>query len=243
MTATPAPRLNGTLRPKSYAASFRAHRRLHVPEFLTKSSARALHELIADADSWIRSVHVSPGQDVDLTMPQLAELTPAERVEVENRLVDSSTDTVKYIFDAVRITPDLMAGRPITTALRAIHDFVNDRPFLGFMKDLTGDDRIAFADAMATRYLPGHFATAHADQLPSQRRLYAYVLNLTPEWTADWGGVLNFIDQDGHVAEGYTPKFNALNVFQVPQTHAVSVVSRLAQGPRLSITGWVHARH
>lgn len=218
------------------------HRRLHVPEFLTKSSARELHRVISEAEGWIRSVHVSPGQDVDLTMEQLAELTPQERVEVENTLVDSSTDTVKYMFDAVRITPDLLAGKEIGPALRVIHDFINDQAFLNFFKDLTGDDRIAFADAMATRYLPGHFATAHADQLPSQNRLYAYVLNLTPEWTADWGGVLNFLDEDGHVAEGYTPKFNALNVFQVPQTHAVSVVTRLAQGPRLSITGWMHAR-
>lgn len=169
-------------------------------------------------------------------------MSAQQRAELEHSLTDSSTDSVKYIFDTVRITPEIQAGRDVAEPLRAVHEFVNGRPFLDFITQLTGDDRVAFADVMATRYLRGHFATAHADELPTQRRLYAYVLNLTPEWRADWGGVLTFLDNDGHVAEGYVPKFNALNVFSVPQTHAVSVVSRLARAPRLSITGWIHAR-
>lgn len=49
-----------------------------------------------------------------------------------------------------------------------------------------------------------------------------------------------FLDEDGHVAEGYVPAFNALNIFSVPQTHAVSMVTRFAQFPRLSVTGWIH---
>lgn len=234
-------RLNGVLRPQAYAPIFKAHRRLHIPDFLTKSSARALHQTVSETDGWIRSIHLAPGQDVDITMNELAEMSPDERVALEHSLIDSSTDTVKYIFDAVRVTPNIEAGRDVTPAMRAIHDFVNGEGFLRFMRQLTGDDRIAFADTMATRYLPGHFATAHADDLPGQHRLYAYVLNLTPEWLVDWGGVLVFPDEEGHVAEGYTPRFNALNVFAVPQAHAVSVVSRLARAPRLSVTGWVHA--
>lgn len=235
-------RLNGTLRPQAYGPVFRTHRRLHIPDFLHKTSAKALHEVVSEADGWIRSIHLAPGQDVDITMDQLAELSDEERLTLEHSLVDSSTDSVKYMFDAVRVTPNIEAGRDVPASLRAIHEFVNGRAFLGFMAQLTGDDRIAFADVMATRYLPGHFATAHADDLAGHRRLYAFVLNLTPQWRADWGGVLTFLDEDGHVAEGYVPKFNALNVFAVPQTHAVSVVSRLARAPRLSVTGWVHGR-
>ena len=70
----------------------------------------------------------------------------------------------------------------------------------------------------------------------------AYVLNFTPRWSPDWGGILNFIDRDGHVAEGYTPAFNALNVFRVPQLHSVSCVSPYAQAGRYSITGWLRER-
>jgi hypothetical protein len=47
------------------------------------------------------------------------------------------------------------------------------------------------------------------------------------------------LDQDGHVSEGYTPAYNALNLFRVPQRHAVSYVAPFAGAPRLAITGWI----
>ncbi|MBB1180632.1 2OG-Fe(II) oxygenase, partial [Pseudomonas sp. FW305-3-2-15-E-TSA4] len=75
-----------------------------------------------------------------------------------------------------------------------------------------------------------------------KHRLLAYVLNLTPRWRVDWGGLLLFLDPDGHVAEGYAPKFNALNIFRTPFPHAVTQVSTFAGAPRYAITGWIRAR-
>lgn len=60
-------------------------------------------------------------------------------------------------------------------------------------------------------------------------------------WRADWGGLLLFQDADGHVSEGYVPKLNALNLFAVPQTHAVSQVASFVTASRLSITGWIRS--
>jgi Rps23 Pro-64 3,4-dihydroxylase Tpa1-like proline 4-hydroxylase len=234
-------RLNSTLEPEAYRPVFKAHRRLHIPSILEPASATELHARITGSAEWTRSIHLGPGKDVDIRMDELEAMSPAERADLERSLLESGADSLSYIFDTVRITGALLAGRAVAEPVRAIHDFVNGQPFLDFITRLTGDERVAFAEVMATRYLPGHYATAHADELADQKRLYAYVLNLTPQWRADWGGVLMFLDEDGHVAEGYVPRFNALNVFAVPQTHAVSAVSRLARAPRLSITGWVHA--
>lgn len=110
------------------------------------------------------------------------------------------------------------------------------------MRALTGDPTCAFCDDQATRCLPGHFLTRHDDARGDHGRLFAYVLNLTPGWRSDWGGQLQFIGEDGHVTEPFTPAFNALNIFRVPQDHAVSVVAPFAGGARLSITGWVRSR-
>ncbi len=68
------------------------------------------------------------------------------------------------------------------------------------------------------------------------------MLNLTPRWRADWGGLLLFTDEDGHVAEGYTPAFDALNLLRTPPPHRVSGVASFAPAPRLSITGWVRSK-
>lgn len=234
--------LNQTLRPEAYRSVFKAHRRLHIPSILEPSSATFLHKLVSEDAEWTRSIHLAAGTDVDITMDELKAMSADERADLERSLFESNTDKVSYIFDTVRITAAMDLGRPVAEPMRGLHDFVNGRPFLDFMTRLTGDGRVGFADVMATRYLPGHHATAHGDEDADHSRLYAFVLNLTPEWRADWGGVLMFHDEDGHIAEGYVPKFNALNVFAVPQTHSVSAVSRLARGPRLSITGWIHAK-
>ena len=58
----------------------------------------------------------------------------------------------------------------------------------------------------------------------------------------DWGGALLFPDWRGHLAEGYAPAFNALNILAVPQPHLVGFVSPFACAHRLSITGWFRSR-
>lgn len=241
MTATVSLRLDPGLRPVDYRPVFQAHRRLHVPDFLRPDDARDLQELLRGIGGWTRSIHLEEGRDLDIPVDKLEALPADERARIEASLAESSTDSLQYMFDTVRISSVLKAGQSVPGPLKAVHDFLNGDAFLAFVARLTGDDRVAFADVMATRYLPGHFLTAHGDEHPQERRLYAYVLNLTPQWRADWGGVLMFLDQDGHVAEGYVPAFNALNIFAVPQTHAVSMVTRLARTPRLSVTGWIHA--
>jgi Rps23 Pro-64 3,4-dihydroxylase Tpa1-like proline 4-hydroxylase len=107
---------------------------------------------------------------------------------------------------------------------------------------LTGVRSINYVDSQATRYKPGHFLTLHDDDVREKNRIAAYVLNLTPRWSPDWGVILQFIDRDGHIAEGYTPTFNALNVFRMPQLHSVSCVVPYAQVGRNSITGWLRVR-
>ncbi|MFJ6025727.1 2OG-Fe(II) oxygenase [Brevundimonas sp. NPDC092305] len=233
--------LNPAHRPSAYGSVFKTHGRLHIPGILTPASGQALYQALTSAEDWTRSIHVREGEDLDISVKELESLSPEERATLERSLAESSSDSLQYIFDTVRISAEIRAGRPMAEPMRAIDDFINSAAFLEFVGQVTGDDRLAFADVMATRYLPGHFLTAHGDENPREQRLYAYVLNMTPVWRADWGGVLMFLDEDGHVAEGYIPAFNALNIFSVPQTHAVSMVTRLAQTPRLSITGWLHA--
>lgn len=109
---------------------------------------------------------------------------------------------------------------------------------LAALREITGDPRIASCEAQATRFLPGHVLTAHSDRDAAENRLWAFVLNFTRPWKPDWGGLLLFHGPDGHVEQGFTPGFNTLNLFRVPQPHAVSQVASFAQGQRLAISGW-----
>lgn len=235
-------RLDPTLDPEALTAVFRRYGRLHIPGVLTDEAATHLARTLVGLNGWRRILHGEDGRDYDVPVEEIAELPPEERQALERGIQAGARDSFRYMFDGVRISDEVLKGREVDPELFAILKFLNGPAFLDFVRRLTGDDRPVFADAMATRYLPGHFLTAHDDEAPGENRLFAYVLNLTGRWRADWGGMLLFLDDEDHVAEGYVPAFNALNIFRVPQRHAVSFVTPYAGAARLSITGWIRSK-
>ena len=62
------------------------------------------------------------------------------------------------------------------------------------------------------------------------------------EWRPEWGGYLNFYDEEGDVVAGFRPRFNALNIFAVPQKHNVTYVPPFSPVGRFAITGWFRDR-
>lgn len=213
--------------------------RVHVADVLSEASARRACESLTTEVEW--QLHFNDGERVyDLSAAQVAALPEANRTALLEAIHRKAQTGFQYLFDNCPLS-DLHALRQHTGwyAMR-IFEFLNSTRFLDYARKLTGVRSIALADAQATRYRSGHFLTCHDDQVGGRNRVAAYVLNLTPAWRADLGGILNFIARDGHVAEGYVPCFNALNVFRVPQKHAVSCVAPFAPASgRLSISGWL----
>jgi len=119
--------------------------------------------------------------------------------------------------------------------------WLNSSETLNTIKQITGENDIVAASAQATRYYPGHFLTRHNDLHETEQRRVAYVLNLTPDWHPDWGGLLQFYKQDGTPRDAWSPLFNSLVLFDVNHVHAVTYVAPYAFKPRLSITGWFRA--
>ena len=232
------------LEPARLAETFARHGRLHLPGVLTAADAQLVGAALAGAVPWHKSMHVG-GKSYDFPLDVLAAMPADKRAALDTALVEGGKSGFQYQFDAWRLSDVVEGGQrkggPLAP-IEAVYDLLNSAPFLAFIRALTGDSRAAYVDAQATRYRPGDFLTAHDDDVEGKNRLFAYVMNFTPAWRADWGGLLAFHDADGHVAEAYTPTFNALNIFRVPQVHAVTQVASFAAGPRLSITGWIRER-
>ena len=226
------------LDPSALAGLFARFGRIHLPGFLNLDGAASLHQALEAAVPWSRAFNVGP-RHVDSPL-ELYDAQDRQALAVlDDAMIDAARTGFQYRFDSWKVSDAVDGGQTTGSAIEAAYRFVNGPEFLDFMRRLTGDNRISFCDAQATRYRPGDFLTAHTDYMEGKNRLYAYVLNLTPHWIADWGGLLAFLDQDGHVAEAYTPRFNALNIFRVPQAHAVTYVAPFADAPRLALTGWV----
>lgn len=224
----------------AHEAAVRYKRRIHIPNFLTAERAHALWRSLDTLPRW-NTVTRSGERHLDLDAAGLERLSPADKIRFHDAVADQARKGFQYHFDNYSIYDSYFAGRMVNEDLKSLFEFLNSEAVLDFVREVTGIGDIAYADAQATRYRPGHFLTEHDDDVAGKNRCAAFVLNLTRDWKADWGGLLMFIGADGHVEEAYTPKFNALNLFSVPQRHCVSMVTPFAAHPRYAVTGWFRA--
>ena len=176
-------------------------------------------------------------------MPAYSALTPAEVAELLADTAASARDArdggFRFAYDSYMMVTAYKEQRDPGLLLHRVLELFNSPDYLAFMRQLTGDARIRRINAQATRYRAGHFLRFHTDEEHDEGRLYAYVLNLTRDWQADWGGLLQFIGDDGGVQGTFPPRWNTLSLFAVPAGHAVSLVAPWAGGERLAITGWL----
>ena len=210
--------------------------RAQVDGVLDPAAAQGLYEAATAAD--FNVVTRRGTGHVDLPAAWLASLTPDQKQALGQAVQTSAQSDFQYLYDNHPIYDLVQAGQaaPVWRDLLA---FLNGAAFLDLMRDLTGEARIALADAQLTRYRAGHFLTEHDDHAEGKNRFYAYVLNLTPVWRIEWGGLLAFHGEDGNVAEAFTPRFNTLNLLKVPSPHSVTQVALSAAADRISVTGWL----
>jgi SM-20-related protein len=151
---------------------------------------------------------------------------------------------------------NLNANAPLPAAQALMMQLVeqlNAPDFLDFVRRLTAEPALRRIDAQATRYRAGHFLLRHNDFSATEDRRFAYVINLSKNWRADWGGVLQFFDAPHQasaaqietlplkIIDTVCPAFNSLSIFKVPQWHCVSPVASFVTAQRLGITGWMQA--
>ncbi|MGZ8347364.1 MAG: 2OG-Fe(II) oxygenase [Allosphingosinicella sp.] len=226
------------LDPAALAAMFARSGRLQIAGFLGGGGAPALLDSLSRSEDWVLTLN--KGERVfDLRKAAFAALSPAERADLSRDVVQGARTGFQFCYETIRL-PKRGETRP-NSALAALERFLCSDAMIGFFRTVTGLPDIGFADAHASRYLPGHFLTAHDDRIDGQQRRAAYVLNLTPDWRAEWGGLLLFHERDGGVSRGFMPLFNSLTIFCVPQPHSVSYVTPIAPHPRYAVTGWLRA--
>jgi Rps23 Pro-64 3,4-dihydroxylase Tpa1-like proline 4-hydroxylase len=220
-----------------FRARLRAHGRVQVPGFLQEDAATRLHDCLRGEVRW----ETAQRTDARLAPGQAHSARPGSAEDAA--LLDAATrrarDGFEFYFDRYRMIEARRDGLDPELVLHAVVDFLNSPPFLDFARQLTGDPAIRMVSAMAVRYRPGHFLRSHNDHAGNEDRAFAYVMNLSREWHPDWGGLLQFLDPaERRVVDTFTPLWNSLSLFRVPQPHVVSLVAPWAGTPRYSITGW-----
>lgn len=231
------------------AARYRGTGRLHIPSFFEDSSAERIAAGLSNDVNWSYFLFA---KDKLAGKKHLWEVTPDVRAnyskEQDKAIFELAYDCVKegygFIYETNQMTSKSPEGQYIRLSLSGFmaqfNDFVNSASFLHFAREVTGAADIRRAEPNATSFSSGQFLASHDDSAAATRRV-AFVFNFAQNWKPDFGGILHFLSEDGHIEEGFVPYFNSLNLFRVPQAHSVSCVSPFAPGNRVAISGWLHA--
>lgn len=232
--------LNPELDATALGTAYAERSRLQIRDVLQPDGAEAILAALERETPW--GVAFNDGANVvQVTAEQAARLTADQQRQILQTIHARAREGYQFFYNYFPLSKRYAAGQPVAPALAAAYAWLNAPDTLDFIRTVTGQDGIKWADAHATLYRAGHFLKYHTDENPAEQRLAAYVLNLTKGWGRDWGGYLQFFNDRYDIEEGYRPVFNALNIFTVPADHSVSMIAAYSHGSRYSITGWFRA--
>jgi len=151
--------------------------RTQIDRFLNEASAHALHQ-VAYSETYNVVSRRTTGH-MDMSQQWLDMLTPPQKQGLAQAIQKAATSDFQYLYDNYPIYDAVQDGSA-PPVWKTVCDFLNGDTFLALMRDVTGEARIAMADAQLTRFRRGHFLTEHSDAAEGKNRYYAYVLNLGP---------------------------------------------------------------
>lgn len=218
--------------------------RVQVADYLQPQAAERLAQCLEREVPWTLAVEDASGaskiaHEIYAVMDDDQRMALYQRVAASARAPAQGDCGFRFAYDTYMLVEAYKQGRDPDLILHRILEFMNAPVYLGFLHALTREPSIRRVSAQASRYRPGQFLRLHTDIHSGEGRLYAYVINLSRDWRADWGGLLQFVDDEGRVVDTFLPRWNSLSLFRVPAGHLVSLVAPWADRDRLAITGWL----
>jgi Rps23 Pro-64 3,4-dihydroxylase Tpa1-like proline 4-hydroxylase len=231
--------LNPELDRDALRARFVATGRAHIADILTPEAASRFYACLTQELPWRLAYNDGP-EAKELTRERLESMDFQQQRQLETEIIQRAMRQFQYAYSNYPVAQTLNDPAEPKYYVHDVLRFLNEGTFQSFLRDITGLEGRLYADGHATCFQSGHFLTIHDDRDGSERRAIAYVFNMTPNWRPDCGATLQFFDDDLNIVESFAPTYNALNIFRVPQAHAVSFVPAYATSGRFGMTGWFH---
>lgn len=213
------------------AKEFSLDGRVRVNNLLPEDNAQKLSDCLLNLQSY-RHAFVHGEKYGEASKAQLQSLSPEERNGFFSDIMSQAANGVGFWYERHGITAQDEG------VLGKLYAWLNSDELLEIMAKITNVASYKSAMAQATRYQRGDFLTRHKDDITAQKRKTAFVINVPKQWHPDWGGLLQFFEDNGTPREAWNPDFNSLSLFDVSHVHSVTSVSAFAPQPRLAVSGW-----
>jgi Rps23 Pro-64 3,4-dihydroxylase Tpa1-like proline 4-hydroxylase len=215
--------------------------RIQIEQFLEPAGAERLAAFLRQSDQWRRVINAG-NKVFESSAADYAAMPADQKAALDQAVMAEAAFGFQFRYDSMRVEDEEEARQSRRWPLDEFAQFMSSAEVLDRLSAMTGADGLDFADAQATRYMPGDFLTRHDDNVAGKHRRLAYVMGLTSGWRPEWSGLLMFVDEAERPVEVMSPRFNALCLFAIPQPHSVMPVAPYAQEPRISVTGWIRSR-
>ncbi len=231
------PELNGDLDMESAKAQFAFQRRVQIRDFLAPSTAERIHHCLMTETPWGFAYMDGPEPRM-MHRRELESITRARSDRIAKTITtQAGSGHFSYGYFCYPMQDAALQGWNPDLILHDVLAFLNSELVLDHIRSVTGKAGLVRADAQAVLYSHQHFLTLN-DGTGKNSGKVAYMLHLSKDWLADWGGYLQFYNNDGDIVQGFKPRFNAMTLFDVPQHHGISYVPPYAAVGRLAIAGW-----
>lgn len=240
--------INPALDRAALSARFAANTRVQIRDFLTDETAQEIRSILQNATPWGLAMQAdgSAFEGPQQILPaEMRSASGQQRAQAIGQATDEAGARGDYAFRFAQFSLVQAVQEEFDKggAHEVLLEHINSQPFLDLVREVTGETQLVRADGQATLFAKQQYLGRHIDSHVAEGWTIAYVMNFTiDEWHPDWGGYLQFYDDDGNIIEGFRPRFNSLNLFKVPQAHAVSFVPPFAPLGRYAITGWLRDR-
>lgn len=234
--------LNPDLDRKALAAKWQEDGRLRIDNVLLPEIAERIHTACKQRVPFRHIINFD-GKNQTLSIEEIRAMTREEFRDLQTKIYTAASRGIGFYYGGY-----MMGQRDEDTQdeelkfLNSVFDYINGDEMLSLIGEITGKDDLKSAAAQYTRYMPGHFLTRHRDEIGDEQRRLAFVFGFSKNWHPDWGGLLQFYEDDGTPREAWPPAFNSVSMFDIRHVHAVTFVAPYALEPRLSLTGWFRAK-
>ena len=227
--------LNPALDLNALRAEFAKDGRIRVKNVLAPGIAEGVAAEMMDLPY---QLFCATGQGVAVLDP--AEVTRWDRTQqaaFQREMLEAASRAEGFAYFGYRMTESWQAGAP-DTALGRFHTALKSDEVMTAIRTITNASTFDNLFAQATDYRPGHYLTRHLDDPKGEHRKFAFVWGFTKPWAPDWGGLLQYFDNQNLPTFSYSPGFNTLDLFDVRHVHSVTLIAPFARNPRHAVSGW-----
>ncbi|MCL1137646.1 2OG-Fe(II) oxygenase family protein [Shewanella pneumatophori] len=209
--------------------------RIKISDIWLPEDANKINQCLT-SETEFSHAYTQNGRPLVSSDKELRDMTSNAQKSLFQNLYQDASKGVGFWYGRHMVTPSS------PRLLNTVKSYLNSDSLLENIRYISDRPDIKLASAQGTRYTPGNFLTRHRDVVEREGRILAFVLGFTPKWHPDWGGLLQFYQDDGTPRDAWTPEFNSMTLFDVKHVHAVTYLTPFCPSQRFSITGWFRSR-